>query len=145
MSTSTDAARRTAPQLPAAPHGGGEFVFLGMPDLHGALRGKALSRGAFEALLSGGGAMQTDLLLALDPVDEPIADHLELGLRSGAADLPIEPAPPTLRPLAWRPGWQVCVATPHWADGRLCDVAPRNVLARALRALEQDGTEALAC
>jgi glutamine synthetase len=85
----------------------------------------------------------TDLLLALDPVDEPITDYETLGLRSGAADLTIVPEVDTLRPMAWRPGWQVCLATPLWADGTPCDLAPRNVLRRTLDALGELGLDAL--
>ena len=56
------------------------FVFLGMPDMHGSLRGKAMTGTEFEALVRRGTAPVTDLLLALDPVDEPIADYTR-GLR----------------------------------------------------------------
>src|SRR5207248_2390479 len=53
---------------------GAEFVLLGMPDVHGSVRGKALRPEAFEAALAKGTVM-TDLLLALDPTDEPITTY----------------------------------------------------------------------
>ena len=50
-----------------------EYVLLGMPDVHGSIRGKALRPDAFAAALREGTVM-TDLLLALDPTDTPITD-----------------------------------------------------------------------
>jgi glutamine synthetase len=121
------------------------FVFLGLPDVHGALRGKALTEREFEGVVRRGEATMTDLLLALDPVDEPITDYDSIGIRSGAADLTIVPELDTLGPMAWRPGWQICLATPLWSDGTLCDLGSRNVLRRALDALAELGLEAMAC
>ncbi|MEX2405951.1 MAG: glutamine synthetase, partial [Actinomycetota bacterium] len=65
---------------------GEEFVLLGIPDVNGSLRGKALRPQAFEAALKHGTVM-TDLLLGLDPVDAPITDYDGFGIRTGAADL----------------------------------------------------------
>lgn len=110
---------------------GAEFVLLGMPDVNGYLRGKALRREAFEAAVSGGTVM-TDLLLALDPVDTPIDAYEHFGIRSGAGDLVVHPDTDTLRPLSWRPGWSVCLSTPTWLDGSACELAPREVLRAAL-------------
>jgi glutamine synthetase len=120
------------------------FVFLGLPDVNGALRGKALTEREFAAVVRRGQATMTDLLLALDPVDEPITDYETLGIRSGAGDLTIVPELDTLSPMSWRPGWQLCLATPLWADGTLCDLGSRNVLRRALDALAELGLEAMA-
>ena len=66
-----------------------EFVLLGIPDVNGSLRGKALRPGAFESALRHGTVM-TDLILGLDPVDTPITDYERFGIRSGAADLIVE-------------------------------------------------------
>ncbi len=57
---------------------GGEFVLLGMPDVNGLIRGKALRPPAFKAALAAG-TVVTDLLLALDPVDVPITDYDRFG------------------------------------------------------------------
>src|SRR4029077_12851524 len=51
-----------------------EFILLGIPDVHGAIRGKALRPAAFQSALRHGTVM-TDLLLALDPTDTPISDY----------------------------------------------------------------------
>lgn len=123
--------------------GSAEFVLLGMPDLNGSIRGKALRQGAFESALRHG-AVMTDLLLGLDPVDAPITDYERFGIRSGAADLLLEPDPETLHDLRWRPGWRVCLATPSWPDGRPCEFASREVLRGALHGMEELGLEVLA-
>ena len=120
-----------------------EFILLGLPDVHGAIRGKALKPAAFESALRHGTVM-TDLLLALDPTDTPISDYTAFGIRTGAGDLIVHPDPSTLHELTWRPGWKVCLATPSWSDGRPCEVATREVLRRVLEALGELGYEAMA-
>jgi glutamine synthetase len=122
---------------------GGEFVLLGMPDVNGAIRGKALRPAAFESALRHGTVM-TDLLLALDPTDTPISDYKQFGIRSGAGDLMVRPDPSTLHDLTWRPGWKVCLATPSWPDGGECELATREVLRRVLADLSELGYEAVA-
>ncbi|TMG20520.1 MAG: hypothetical protein E6H98_00485, partial [Chloroflexi bacterium] len=95
---------------------GSEFVFVGLPDVNGSIRGKAFRPEAFEAVLRDG-TMMTDLLLALDPTDTPITDYERFGIRSGAGDLLVRPDASTLHELTWRPGWRICLATPSWRDG----------------------------
>ena len=56
------------------PTDGTGFVLLGIPDVNGSLRGKALRPEAFESALRHGTVM-TDLILGLDPVDAPITDY----------------------------------------------------------------------
>jgi glutamine synthetase len=111
-----------------------EYVLLAMPDMNGYLRGKALSRQAFEAAAEDGTVM-TDLLLGLDPVDTPIDTYEEFGIRSGAGDLMVRPELDTQRELTWRPGWNVCLATPAWSDGSACELSSRETLVRALAGL----------
>src|SRR5580765_9001272 len=120
-----------------------EFVLLVIPDVNGSLRGKALRPDAFEAAVRHGTVM-TDLLLALDPVDTPIADYEKFGIRSGAADLVVHPDTSTLHDLRWRPGWRICLGTPSWPDGSPCELASREVLRGALGRLQGDGLEAMA-
>ena len=117
-----------------------KYVLLGMPDMNGYLRGKALRRNAFDAAAEDGTVM-TDLLLGLDPVDTPIADYEDFGIRSGAGDLIVRPEPDTLHELTWKPGWSVCLATPSWGDGSPCELASREVLRRALAAMAELGYE----
>lgn len=113
-----------------------QYVLLAMPDMNGYLRGKALRGKAFEAAAEEGTVM-TDLLLGLDPVDTPIADYEDFGIRSGAGDLVVRPNLDTLHELTWRPGWSVCLATPSWRDGSPCELAPREVLRQALGAMAE--------
>jgi glutamine synthetase len=136
---------RTQPEAAAAPAalGDAEYVLLGIPDVHGSIRGKALRPDAFEAALRDGTVM-TDLILALDPTDTPITDYEAFGIRAGAGDLVVHPEPDTLRELSWRLGWRVCLATPSWPDGSRCELASREVLRRALDDLAGLGYSALA-
>jgi len=120
-----------------------EFVLLVIPDVNGSLRGKALRPDAFEAAVRHGTVM-TDLLLALDPVDTPIADYERFGIRTGAADLVVHPDTSTLRDLRWRPGWRICLGTPSWPDGSRCQIATREVLRGALDQVRDAGYEAMA-
>jgi glutamine synthetase len=122
---------------------GGEFILLGMPDVNGSIRGKALRPAAFESALRHGTVM-TDLLLALDPTDTPISDYTKFGIRTGAGDLIVWPDPDTLHDLTWRPGWKICLATPSWPDGSPCELASREVLRRVLGGLSELGYEAVA-
>ncbi|MGZ8651984.1 MAG: glutamine synthetase family protein [Actinomycetota bacterium] len=119
-----------------------EFVLLGVPDVNGSLRGKALRPKAFEAAVRDGTVM-TDLILGLDPVDAPIADYERFGIRSGAADLILRPDPDTLRDLSWRPGWRVCLATPSWPDGSPCELATREVFRGAVEEVADLGYEVM--
>ncbi|MEA2446077.1 MAG: glutamine synthetase, partial [Thermoleophilales bacterium] len=135
---------RSSPDVAAAGlSGSSEYILLGIPDMHGQIRGKALRPAAFDAALRDGTVM-TDLLLALDPTDEPITDYEHFGIRSGAGDMIVHPVPETLHPMDWRPGWSVCLATPHWPDGRVCELSSREVLRRVLADLRELGYEAMA-
>ncbi|MFB3739013.1 MAG: glutamine synthetase family protein [Candidatus Velamenicoccus archaeovorus] len=129
----TELEAATAPLAAASPDGTdpeAEFVLLGVPDVNGSIRGKALRPDAFETALRHGSVM-TDLILGLDPVDTPIADYEGFGIRTGAADLVVRPEPETLHALSWRPGWRVCLATPSWPDGSPA-FSSREVLRNAL-------------
>jgi len=103
-----------------------EFVLLGIPDMHGSIRGKALRPDAFETAVDHG-TVSTDLILGLDPTDAPITDYEDFGIRLGAPDLIVHPEPDTLRTLSWRPGWSVCLATPSRPDGSPVEFATREV------------------
>jgi glutamine synthetase len=117
------------------------FVLLGIPDVNGSIRGKALRPDAFEAALRQGTVM-TDLILGLDPTDAPIADYEAFGIRTGAADLIVHPDPDTLRDLTWAPGWKVCLATPSWPDGSPA-FASREVFRRVLDDVASLGYEVM--
>ncbi len=122
---------------------GEEFVLLAIPDVNGSMRGKALRPDAFEAATRDGTVM-TDLILGLDPTDTPISDYEAFGIRTGAADLIVHPEPETLRDLAWRPGWRICLATPSWPDGSPVEFAPREVYRRVVDDLAELGLEPMA-
>src|ERR1700716_2552404 len=145
MSTidATAKAQKRIESEPVAATEGGEFILLGIPDVNGSIRGKALRPAAFESAVRDGTVM-TDLLLALDPTDTPISDYTKFGIRSGAGDLLVRPDVTTLHDLTWRPGWKICLATPSWPDGSRCELASREVLRRVLAGLSEQGYEAVA-
>jgi glutamine synthetase len=120
-----------------------DFVLLGIPDVNGSIRGKALRPAAFDAALQHGTVM-TDLILGLDPVDTPISDFDRFGVRTGAADLLVQPEPETVHDLNWRPGWRVCLATPSWPDGSPCALASREVFRHVLQDVEDLGLDVMA-
>jgi glutamine synthetase len=129
--------------LPAPGTTTGEYVLLGIPDVHGQIRGKALRPAMFDAALEHG-ARTTDLLLGLDPTDTPITDYERFGIRTGAADLVVRPEPDTVRELSWLPGWRICIGTPtQWADGAPCELSTRQVLRRVLDGLGYDALAAI--
>ncbi|MEO6859004.1 MAG: glutamine synthetase family protein [Solirubrobacteraceae bacterium] len=132
-----------AAAVDADSHPRNEFVLLGMPDMHGSVRGKALRPAAFEAAVAGG-AVMTDLLLALDPTDTPITTYERFGIRSGAGDLVVHPDPSTLRELSWLPGWRICLCTPVWPDGSPCELSSREALRGVLEQMTAEGYETLA-
>jgi len=76
--TTIDAAAGIAQHEAAQPErqgmsAAGEFVFVGLPDVNGSIRGKAFRPEAFDAVLRDG-TMMTDLLLALDPTDTRVPE-----------------------------------------------------------------------
>jgi glutamine synthetase len=121
----------------------GEFVLLAIPDMNGSMRGKAVRPDAFAAAVEHGTVM-TDLILGLDPTDTPIDGYREFGIRTGAADLLVHAEPDTIRPLSWRPGWRICLATPSWPDGSPVGFAPREVLRGVVNDLAALGYEPMA-
>jgi glutamine synthetase len=120
------------------------LVSLGFVDVNGCLRGKAYSAKAFDSLCRRGYTVFTDLLLAVDPRDEPITTFEDFGLRSGAGDLRLLPVTETLRELPWRPGARVCIGDLAWRDGRPCELSSRRVLAGAVERLAALGLDAVA-
>jgi glutamine synthetase len=137
-STAPMAGLSTPPGQSAHGAAGTGLVLLGIPDVNGSIRGKALRPAAFEAALRHGTVM-TDLILGLDPVDTPIIDYERFGIRTGAADLVVHPDPDTIHDLRWRPGWRVCLATPSWPDGTPCEFASREVFRGVLEAIGDIG------
>jgi glutamine synthetase len=120
----------------------GEFVLLGIPDMNGSIRGKALRPDAFDSAVERG-TVTTDLIVGLDPTDTPITDYERFGIRTGAADLVVHPDPDTIRDLTWRPGWRVCLATPSWPDGSPCEFATREVFRSVLEDVSGLGYDVL--
>ncbi len=115
-------------------------VMLLFPDLNGNLRGKLVEpRLATSDQARTEGVPTTDLLLAVDPSDEPITTLTNRGINSGSMDLLLRPDLTTLRSLPWFPAAYLLLGDLHEADGAPCAISPRLVLRRALSALAEHG------
>lgn len=115
-------------------------AMLLFPDLQGRLRGKLLDSSLLEPPQAWSeGLATTDLLLAVDPVDEPITAFADTGLNGGAKDLHLRPDPATVRPLPWLADTCVILGDLFERDGAPCAISPRQVLASALSSLESRG------
>lgn len=120
--------------LPADAHS----ILLLFPDVHGNLRGKMMSRSVVTTSPAAG-VSTTDLLLAVDPVDEPITTMTDFGINGGAKDLLLRPDRQTTRPVPWLPECYLTLGDLFGSDGSPCGVSPRQVLRRALSALSDQG------
>ncbi|EME22664.1 glutamine synthetase family protein [Rhodococcus triatomae] len=120
--------------------GGTQAAALVFPDINGNLRGKLLDPSLLESeRAQNEGVATTDLLLAVDPVDEPITTLSTIGLKGGAKDLLLRPQMDTLRPMPWFDHSQLVLGNLHETDGSPCEISPRQVLQSALASLEADG------
>ncbi|MGN6870947.1 MAG: hypothetical protein ACTHMY_21350, partial [Solirubrobacteraceae bacterium] len=126
----------TAPASGLADH---RFVYFGMPDAHGALRGKLLTGREFQAACDRGFMPLGDLMLAVDPVDALIETLEGVGAQYGFRDLLLRPELETLRELPGRPGWGICIGTPLWTDGEVCELGTRVAAQRVLKHLDELG------
>lgn len=115
-------------------------IILVFPDIHGNLRGKLVDpRIVATEQARTQGVPTTDLLLAVDPVDEPITVLSDRGINGGAKDLLLRPDYETLRPLPWFPAAYLLLGDLSESDGAPCAISPRQVLRRALDALAGHG------
>lgn len=115
------------------------FVYFGMPDAHGALRGKVLAGREFQAACDRGFMPLGDLMLAVDPVDALIETLEGVGTQYGFRDLLLRPELDTLRELPGRAGWGICIGTPLWPDGEVCELGTRVAAQRVLKHLDELG------
>jgi glutamine synthetase len=116
-------------------------LFIAIPDVNGALRGKALSRMEARRALQRGFVPLTDLLLALDPSDQPISTIEEVGITAGSPDLLVRPLSDALGLLTWMPGWSMCIGSVSCPDGTPCFLASRTILETALQSTSKAGLE----
>ncbi len=114
-----------------------ETIRVLFPDQHGVLRGKTVTAAALPAILAGGMAAPSTLLLkdtshrTVFPVWSGAAATDADPMR-GAGDILLVPDPATFRPLPWSPhsAWLLCDA--HFKSGAPIPFAPRSVLRTAL-------------
>ena len=117
------------------------FITVAMPDAHGALRGKTLTRAEFDSALERGRIPMPEIILTLDTEDAPTRS-LPFGVSAGSRDLLLRLEPDTFVALPWREGWGLCLGTPLWPTLEPCEYGGRVVLQRALDALAPLGLSA---
>ena len=96
--------------------GAGSYVLLGMPDVNGSLRGKALQP---SRVRDGCAGRDGDDRPPPRPRSGRHADHRLRALRDPLRRGRPRRASRARHParLSWRPGWSVCLSTPSWRDG----------------------------
>jgi glutamine synthetase len=120
------------------------LVRLSFPDLHGILRGKALTVPAMDAAMHDGCAITSTLLLK-DTSHRTVTSIFEPGAGigmprlQGGADVIMVPDPTTFRTLPWAldTGWMLCDL--YFADGSKVPFATRHILNDALEKLSALG------
>jgi glutamine synthetase len=125
-----------------------ELVRVSFPDQHGILRGKTLTRDAFEAALECGCSAPSTLVLkdtahrTVYPVFQPDAVSGVPQL-TGVADLVLVPDPTTFRVLPWAPktAWTLCDI--YFPDGSAVPFATRELYKRVLADLAERGYDHL--
>jgi glutamine synthetase len=121
-----------------------DLVRLSFADLHGILRGKALLPAAMPAVLTGGCAV-TSTLLIKDTAHRTVLPVFERGAGigldrlQGAADIVMVPDPTTFRMLPWlrSTGWMLCDV--YFPDGTPVSISPRQLLRGMLDRLDAQG------
>jgi glutamine synthetase len=123
-----------------------ELVRMSFPDQHGILRGKTLTRDAFEQALESGCSAPSTLVLkdtshrTVFPVFRPdsVSGVPQL---TGVADIVLVPDPKTFRILPWalRTGWVLCDV--YFTDGVVVPFATRELYRRVLANLAERGYE----
>ncbi len=115
-------------------------------DLHGGLRGKALTADAVSDALDNGIGMVSTLLLK-DTSDRTAFSAFDAATRrdwpafAGAGNLRLMPDPASFTPLPWAPGSAWLRAEPFFESGLPVAADPRRVLQRNLAALAATGAD----
>ncbi|WP_406469910.1 glutamine synthetase family protein [Streptomyces sp. NBC_01615] len=118
-----------------------DTVMLGVPDMLGRLKGKNLDALHFLTQLPAGPEMCA-YVLATDHNMTPLPGYELTGWHNGFGDLRVSPDLNTIRRLSYLPGTVLVHGDAAHHDGRLVDVAPRQILREQLKALADHGLEA---
>lgn len=126
-----------------------QMIRLSWPDQHGLLRGKFLTREAFEAALVNGMEI-TMAPFFFDTANAIVYNPFSIGggfnipELSGSPNVYMVPDPATFNVLPWadKTGW--VIADLYLRDGSPFPFAPRNILKKALAELKDEGYEFVA-
>lgn len=125
-----------------------ETLRFAFPDQHGILRGKTLVASEAKGALFDGVNLTSTLLLkdtshkTVFPVFS--SGGFQIAGLQGASDFTIVADPATFRILPWanKTGWVLCDA--YGTDGRPSPVSSRQIMARAVRELDEQGYDFVA-
>ncbi len=121
-----------------------ELVRFAFPDLHGILRGKALTALAMPSALRDGLSITSTLLLK-DTSHRTVAPVFSAGAGmgnprlQGGGDVMMVPDPATFRVLPWAPGSATILCDLYYQDGSPVPYATRQIARDALDALRARG------
>ena len=125
---------------------GVELVRFVFPDLHGILRGKALTALAVPGALRDGVSI-TSSLLVKDSSHRTAVPIFSAGAGigdsrlQGAGDVIMVPAPETFRTLPWAPATGLVLCDLYYPDGTPVTYAPRHLARRVTKGLAARGYE----
>lgn len=141
----SDEARRQADEVTARIERDGiELVRFSFPDLHGILRGKALTALAVPSAMRDGVSITSSLLLkdsshrTAVPIFTPGAGIGNARVQ-GAGDVVMVPDPASYRPLPWVPDTAMMLCDLYYADGTPVAYATRHVARRVTERLAEAG------
>jgi len=123
-----------------------ELVRFSFPDLHGILRGKALTPAAIPSALRDGVSITSSLLLK-DSSHRTAVPIFSAGAGlgntwlQGAGDVVMVPDPHSYRVLPWAPGQAIMLCDLYYVDGTEVPYATRHLGRRVTRAIEKSGRQ----
>ncbi len=116
-----------------------DTVVVAFPDHYGRLMGKRVPAGYFDELIAEGELHACDYLMTADMELEPLPGFAFASWDTGYGDMALRPDLSTLRLTPWLPGSALVLCDLEREDGRVLDIAPRQVLKRQISACADRG------
>jgi glutamine synthetase len=118
-----------------------DTIEVSLPDLTGALRGKRVPVSAFSGSSGPRDTAFSSGLFIWDYAADLVADE-QYNWSNGYPDIQARPDLSTMRRVSWRPGTALVLCDAFLPSGEPVDIAPRQVLRRAVDALREAGYRA---
>jgi glutamine synthetase len=116
-----------------------ETVVLAMTDMQGRLQGKRFDADFFVDEVLRHGTEACNYLLAVDVEMNTVDGYAISSWERGYGDFVLNPDLSTLRRIPWEQGAALLLADVAWLDGNPVTVSPRQVLARQVARLAEQG------